>query len=449
MQLVARLLLRLSLVGLLMLILAFALTLFSARQDIADEIEGSQRVGQLMTVLSALQDGATLQQHALRIDQLNRSETLRHFHVALLDSQGQRLTQIADPLPPTSLPWLNRFMTGDAGLSAYTLPVQRPNGELVTVMLEPNPQPEISEAINSAWLQVTLFSLLVLVLVMALAFSVRHALSPLNDILNGIARIEGGDYAQPIATCATRELNQIGQALNHLSAALTEQLAKQRDLLHRLQDVQENERRQLAHDLHDEFGQLLTAIQVDASYLVKQSNGQSALQDCARAMYDNSSSILSQLKSLLVQLRPYGLQGDEEHRIALEQALRELIRQRQARGDGGLSYQLQVDLKGIELPQRLSVAAYRIIQEALTNVLRHAHASLVVIDVRVDANEQCLLLHIADNGQGLPQPVMPNSPAKGLGLVGIKERVLANGGRLSMGRAEPEGLEIKVSFPLC
>jgi len=449
MQLVTRLLLRLSLVGLLMLILAFALTLFSARQDIADEIEGSQHVGQLMTVLSALQDGATLEQHAFRIDQLNRSETLRHFHVALLDSRGQRLTQIADPLPPTSLPWLNRFMTGDAGLSAYTLPVQRPNGELVTVMLEPNPQPEISEAINSAWLQVALFSLLVLVLVMALAFSVRHALSPLNDILNGIARIEGGDYAQPIVTCATRELNQIGQALNHLSAALTEQLAKQRDLLHRLQDVQENERRQLAHDLHDEFGQLLTAIQVDASYLVKQSNGQSALQDCARAMYDNSSSILSQLKSLLVQLRPYGLQGDEEHRIALEQALRELIRQRQARGDGELSYQLQVDLKGIELPQRLSVAAYRIIQEALTNVLRHAHASLVVIDVRVDANEQCLLLHIADNGQGLPQPVMPNSPAKGLGLVGIKERVLANGGRLSIGRAEPEGLEIKVSFPLC
>jgi two-component system sensor histidine kinase UhpB len=108
-------------------------------------------------------------------------------------------------------------MAGDAGLSAYSLPVQRPNGELVTVMLEPNPQPEISEAINSAWLQVTLFSLMVLVLVMALAFSVRHALSPLNDILNGIARIEGGDYGHPIPACATRELNQIGQALNQVA----------------------------------------------------------------------------------------------------------------------------------------------------------------------------------------------------------------------------------------
>jgi two-component system sensor histidine kinase UhpB len=432
-----------------MLILAFALTLFSARQDIADEIEGSQRVGQLITLLSELQDGVSLEQHALRIDQLNRSETLRHFHVALLDNQGHRLTQIADPLPPTSLPWLNRFMTGDVGLSAYTLPVQRPNGELVTVMLEPNPQPEISEAINSAWLQAALFSLLVLVLVMALALSVRHALSPLNEILRGIARIEGGDYVHHIPSNDTRELNQIGQALNHLSAALIEQLAKQRDLLHRLQDVQEDERRQLAHDLHDEFGQLLTAIQVDASYLVKQSNGQSALQDCARAMYDNSSSILSQLKSLLAQLRPYGLQGDEEHRIALEQALRELIRQRQARGDAELSYQLQVDLKGVDVPQRLSVAVYRIIQEALTNVLRHAQASLVIIDVRVDAHEQLLSLRIADNGQGLPQPALPNSPAKGLGLVGIKERVLANRGSLTMGRAEPQGLEIKVSFPLC
>jgi two-component system sensor histidine kinase UhpB len=449
MQLVTRLLLRLSLVGLLMLMLAFALTLFSARQDIADEIQGSQRVGQLTTVLSELQDGASLDQHALRIDELNRSETLRHFHVALLDSQGQRLTQIANPLPPSSLPWLNRFMAGDVVLSAYTLPVRRPNGEHVTVMLEPNPQPEITEAINSAWLQVALFSLLVLVLVMALAFSVRHALSPLNEILNGIARIEGGDYAHPITACATRELNQIGQALNHLSAALTEQLAKQRDLLHRLQDVQEDERRQLAHDLHDEFGQLLTAIQVDASYLVKQSHGQSALQDCARAMYDNSSSILSQLKSLLVQLRPYGLQGDEEHHIALEQALRELIRQRQARADTELSYQLHIDLKDVELPQRLSVAAYRIIQEALTNVLRHAQATLVVMDVWIDTHDQLLLLRIADNGKGLPPTGSSNSPVKGLGLVGIKERVLANGGGLTMGRAEPQGLEIKVSFPLC
>ena len=107
MQLVTRLLLRLGLVGVVMLILAFVLTLFSARQDIADEMQGSQRMGQLMTVLAELQNGDTLEHHALRIDELNRSETLRHFHVALLDGQGKRLTQMASPLHGNSLPWLN------------------------------------------------------------------------------------------------------------------------------------------------------------------------------------------------------------------------------------------------------------------------------------------------------------------------------------------------------
>ncbi len=449
MQLVTRLLLRLGLAGLVMLILACVLTLFSVRQDIADEMQGSQRIGQLMTVLSELQEGESLEHHALRIDQLNRSETFRHFHVTLLDDQGKRLTQRATAEPGSTLPWLNRFMAGDVGLSEYSLSVRRPGGSHVTLVLEPNPQPEISEAINSVWLQLALFSILVLVLILALAYSVRHALSPLKEILAGITCIEDGDYDHPIPACATRELNQITNALNHLSASLTEQLTKQRDLLHRLQDVQEEERRQLAHDLHDEFGQLLTAIQVDASYLLKKTEGQSALQDCARGMYDNSSRILSQLKSMLVQLRPYGLQGDEEHHIALEQALRELISQRQSRSDSELSYQLKVELYGAELPQRLSVAAYRIIQEALTNVLRHAGATHVDIDVRVDKSAQSLALRIADNGKGLPTSNIPDKPAKGLGLIGIKERVLANRGNLLMRSAHPNGLEISVSFPLC
>ena len=449
MHLVTRLLLRLGLVGLVMLMLAFVFTLFSARKDISDEFQDSQRVGQLMTVISELQDGAPLEEHAQRIDQLNRSETLRHFHVALLDNQNKRLTHNAELSQDEQSSWLNRFMTDDVALSAYSVSVHRPNGDYVTLLLEPFPQPEIAEAINSAWLQLALFCTLVFGLVMALAYSVRHALSPLKEILTGIARIEEGDFNHPIAPCATRELNQIANALNHLSAALTEQLSKQRDLLHRLQDVQEEERRQLAHDLHDEFGQLLTAIQVDASYLVKQSEGQSALQDCARVVVENSGRILSQLKSLLVQLRPYGLQGDEEHHIALEQALRELIRQRQSRSDSELNVHLQVELAATELPQRLSVAAYRIIQEALTNVIRHARATRVDIDVHVNTDRQSLDMRIVDDGRGLPDVGSDKSPVTGLGLVGMKERVLANRGKLRLGRADLGGLEINVSFPLC
>ena len=449
MQLVTRLLLRLGVVGLLMLVLAFVLTLFAARQDMADEIDGSQRIGQLITALSALQESAPLDAQAQRIDQLNRSGTLRHFHVALLDRQGNRLTRTPEPVQASELPWLNRFVASESSVRSYALSLRQPDGNPVTVLLEPNPQPESSEAISSALMQMALFAALVLALVAALSLSVRRALAPLNEILDGIARIEAGDYGARIARCATRELNQIGQALNHLAAALTEQIAKQRELLHRLQDAQESERRRLAHELHDEFGQRLTAMQVDASYVLKQSAGQAALQACAQAMYDNSGSILSQLRGLLAQLRPYGLQDDEENDIALEEALRELVRQRQSRGEGGLDCRLRADLKGYALAPRLAVAVYRIAQEALTNAMRHANATQVSIEVSIDEDKRELIMSVTDDGRGLPDEATRLPALNGLGLAGIRERVLANQGQLQLLRAQPRGLELRVSFPLC
>ncbi len=448
MQLLTRLVLRLGAVGLLMLALAFALTLFAARQDIADEIQGSQRTGQLIAALSALQDEAPLVQHAQRIDALNRSDRLRNFHVALLDGEGRRLTASAQPAPASELPWLHRFVVSETSVPVYSLPLRRPGGEQVTIQLEPNPQPESAEAITSALVQLALFAALVVALVAALAYSLKRALLPLEDVLAGIARIEAGDYSARIARCATRELNQIGQALNHLAAALTEQIAKQRELLHRLQDVQENERRTLAHDLHDEFGQRLTALQVDASYLLRQCAADPALAACAQAMHDNSSSILSQLRGLLAQLRPYGLQGDEEHDIALEEALRELVRQRQSRGDAALDCRLHTDLKEVSLPPRLSVALYRIAQEALTNAMRHSAASRVTLSLTVDEARRSVSLVVADNGRGLSPDAAPDA-APGLGLAGIRERVLAHQGELTLADASPSGLALSARFSLC
>ena len=220
MQLITRLLLRLGLLGLLMLILSFVFTLIAARQDMVDEIQGSQRIGQLLTVLSALQDDAPLTEHAQRIDQLNDSDTLRHFHVALMDNQGRRMTRSPVPLPASELPWLNRFVASEVSVPGYSLSLQRPGGEKITVMLEPNPQPESSEAISSVMLQLSLFAAMVLTLVAAMAYSVRHALLPLNDILQGISRIEAGDYTTRIARSATRELNQIGQAVSYTHLTL-------------------------------------------------------------------------------------------------------------------------------------------------------------------------------------------------------------------------------------
>lgn len=445
MQLVTRLLLRLMLVGMVAISMSLALTLLAAKRDIADEVDSSQRIGQLIATLGALQGNGSLGSHTTAIDALNQSGTLRHFHVALLDEGGRRLTRRPVEAEEGVLAALGRWLVRDLEMPTTTLSVVRLDGQRLVVMLEPNPRSESSEAITSALLQFGLFGAVAVALIVALWFSVRRALAPLSDILAAIARLEAGDYAVRIRGCATRELDQIGRALNHLAEVLTAQIARQRELLHRLQDVQEDERRKLAHELHDEFGQLLTAIQVDASYLMKQTAGQPALEACTRAVVENSGAILSQLRGLLAQLRPYGLQGGEEHDIALGQALRDLVAQRQSRGDAELDCRLNVALGDAAVPQRLAVAVYRIVQEALTNVMRHAQARRVQIGVAVDPATSMLEVSVTDDGRGLdPQ----RASSGGIGLVGIRERVLANGGELTLGSAEPSGLALVARFPL-
>jgi len=450
MQLVTRLLLRLVAVGSLMMLVALSVTLMAARQDIGREAAASQEVGQLIKTLGALQSGAALSDQVQAINDLNRSDALRHLHVALIDQSGQRLTEADRASESKPLPWLNHLLTREVSLQAYSLAMLRPDGERLTVLLEPNPYSETAEVLYNALLFLSLYAALAAALIAAMWISVKFAFAPLTDILAALSRFEAGDFSARLARSATRELNLIAQALNHLATTLTEQIAKQRDLMHRLQDVQEDERRKLAHELHDEFGQLLTAMQVDASYVLRKSAGQPALEACARAMYDNSSSILSQLKSLLVQLRPYGMQGGEERDIALEQALRDLVRHRQSRRDDTLDCRLSVALGTVPIAQRLAVAVYRIAQEALTNVMRHAQASTVDISVRIDYASHTLCLRIADDGVGFDplQTEAATGRAGGLGIAGMRERVLANQGSLHVTTLSPRGMVIEAVFPL-
>jgi len=458
MQLVTRLLLKMLWVSAAMLVVAMALTLISAKRDIADEVGSSQRVGRLLATLSALQENAPISEQVTAINALNEGNDVRHFHVTLQDANGQRLTRRPPESKELSSHFFSRWWVGDQSLTPSTLNVVRPDGQRLVLILEPHPQSESAEAMTAALFQLGLFAAIALGLVVALWFSLRTALAPLSTLLSGIARLQAGDYQTRIARSGTRELNQIGQALNHLAAALAEQIAKQRELLHRLQQVQEDERRKLAHELHDEFGQLLTAIQVDASYMQKQASHQPELQACAQAMYANSSSILEQLRGLLSQLRPYGLQDGEEHDIALEQALQDLVNQRRMRDASALDCHLLINLAQQSIPQPLAVAVYRITQEALTNVLKHAHATRVEIRLIVDLAQSTLSLSVADDGIGLaPEPtdasdaaVKPLAvhPGSGLGMVGIRERVLAQQGVLTLSANEPHGFKLRACFPI-
>ena len=135
---------------------------------------------------------------------------------------------------------------------------------------------------------------------------------------------------------------------------------------------------------------------------------------------------------------------------ALEQALRDLLRQRQSRADASLACRLSVSLHEAAIPQRLAVAIYRIAQEALTNVMRHAGATEVKMALDADLQAQRLTLSVTDNGRGLCTggDIAGGAQPAGIGLAGIRERVLANQGRLELGSGPDGGLALVAHFPL-
>lgn len=453
MHLVTRLLLRFLLIGILLLIVALATSFFIAQRDIRSEAVAGTQVGKVVAALAQLQNGADIMQQVQSIDTINRDGALRHFHVALYNREGLRLTaQPPQNDRPAVMNWLMATLARDTGIVPFRLPLARADGMLLAAELVPNPYSEAGEKVRGAMVSLMLYVTLTVALLAAIWASVTYALAPLADILAAIARFEAGDFSPRLKPFPSREMDQIGQALNHLASALAEHISAQRHLLHRIEDTQEAERRRLAHELHDEFGQLLTAMQVDCSYLIRQLRGQAALQACAQALYDNTAQIMSQVKGMLMYLRPYGLLGGDGHGIELESAMADLVANWRRR-PGPIQFELRVTLSDTPIPQRLALALYRIAQEAITNAVRHAHASRIVLELRADAVHRVVTLAVSDDGIGLTDGYRIDSGKdglrpNGLGMLGIHERVLAHNGKLLLQPNAQGGLMLQASFTL-
>ncbi len=186
--------------------------------------------------------------------------------------------------------------------------------------------------------------------------------------------------------------------------------------------VQEDERRRIARELHDEFGQVLTAVKIELELDGRQQAG--ALVGRA----------LSQVRDLSNLLRPTALDD-----LGLVAALRALAADFSARTR--ITVSLEPDGASRPLNPDVEVLVYRVVQEGLTNVARHARASDVWVRITSDATS--LRLVIEDNGRGAANGASPH-----LGWLGMRERVTALGGRLSIGTAEGRGVRLDAQIPL-
>lgn len=221
-------------------------------------------------------------------------------------------------------------------------------------------------------------------------------------------------------------------------------LQQNRLLTRQMFSLQEAERRHLARELHDELGQWLTAIQAEAEAICSSSGSEREPGICAnaRAIGKSATEIQGVIRRILRRLRPSLLDA-----LGLTESLQELaIQWRQHHPK--IVYDLELDGNLDNLPESLNITLYRIVQEALTNVANHAKASHIKVWLRRIAGEAAtpehLLLTVQDDGIGMD----PSLPFKGLGMLGMRERVIASGGEFMSSSAPGQGVCIEIRLPL-
>ncbi|MBI5440057.1 MAG: hypothetical protein HY900_02475 [Deltaproteobacteria bacterium] len=210
-----------------------------------------------------------------------------------------------------------------------------------------------------------------------------------------------------------------------------------RKLSHKLLHAQEEERKSISRELHDEIGQKLTALRMSIGRLDRLRSGADADYRAQVAeSKDLAESALRTARDLAMGLRPSML-DDLGLGPALEWQAREFSRH------SGVPASVEISGKLEQIPEAVRTCAYRVAQEALTNCARHAHASSVQILVR--AEPERLRLEVRDDGVGMPRE---RGPVCGLGLLGIDERVRELGGKVSLGSVQGKGSVVAAEIPL-
>ncbi len=307
-----------------------------------------------------------------------------------------------------------------------------------TLYIAPNPGSEIEERVGDI---VRLFITLLLysgATLLVVWLSADRALRPVRALEDGLNRLALGENDPGLPAFALREFSRVAGAIKHLSLALSEARAAQSALARQLISVQENERRALARELHDEMGQTLTALSATAAHLERNAKrlDASGIAECAADLRRDIRTSGEQLRSILKSLRPHGLDA-----AGLTQILQEVIDGWRSR-ETGMEFSIELPPLFPALSDETALTLYRVVQEALTNAVRHSGATQC--DVRITVACDQLRLEVNDDGQGLPHA----GPACRGGLMGMAERLDMAGGQLSLLANTSGGLRLLAQIPI-
>lgn len=240
----------------------------------------------------------------------------------------------------------------------------------------------------------------------------------------------GTVYWQGVITDISRE--------HELDAALKRSREQLSELSSYLEAGKEEERERIARDIHDELGSLLVAIKIESALLTsKLPKNNAALREKSRSIEGMLDQAMGTASRVARELRP-GILKEFGLAAAIECQAEDFSSRT------GITCRAQCSDEALEVEERAALAIFRIVQEALTNVAKHANASLVAL--RLYRDRQHLIVEIRDNGRGISDTDL-HKP-KSFGLRGIRERVRSLHGELSVSQGEQGGTHIVLSLPL-
>lgn len=277
--------------------------------------------------------------------------------------------------------------------------------------------------------------------------TVNRAFHPAQVIVAGLEQMEHGTLSFRLPAFDVFEWQCTGNAINRLAANQEKMLAEREALALKLMNVQEEERRFLARELHDEFGQCLTALNA-----VALSISQTAESECPNLVSEGRNvkritrHMMETLRGMLLRLR---LSDIDE--LGLTQGLKNLVAGWNASRGSDTRYELVIHGDFDQLPDPVPANVYRIVQECLTNASKHSFATQVTITLdrsEIPAKKdgaKHIRLSIEDNGIAED---LSFKNTTGTGLLGVRERVTALGGTLMLEQGKPSGLAVNVNIPL-
>ena len=439
MSLKLRLLIYTNALLLITLVIGLAVIMLVSQKNVREEIISTQSLA-----VFAIENGIKKNPEFYLFEKndgtfgLSDLANIRHLQIQFIDIKGQIVDKTKINLDDMSQPpeWFKAILSGlSEKIPAQKIDILQRGKIIGHILIKPEPIYEFSEIwqqiIVGLWMMITFFGFLNLIIFILFSYMIK----PISQIIQGFERLEGGNYRARVDKSNILELNVIGNKFNSMVKKLKANNQKIHKLSQDLINVQEQEKKDLAQNLHDELGQVLTAIQAEAASIPTTTNKNSRNQ-AAQSIINLSKNMMLSTRTIIKKLS-LGLLEE----LGFQPAIDDLIKSWHKRF-AHIKLRCDIDeeaLKYITTDRQPHV--YRIVQETLTNITKHSNAKNVFIKIFYMAKKKMIKIEISNDGA---RNVKQDN--NGIGLLGIAERVSQMNGKLHIKYGKTFKLDIEMGL---